>query len=310
MKNPGSKNIGASVRQRLLNKARETERPFSELLQYFAMERFLYRLSKSEYADKFVLKGALMLTAWNAPLLRPTMDIDLLGRIGNDIGAMAAIVREICARRVEPDDGLVFDAATVKAERIAEAAEYEGVRIRFRATLDAARIQMQLDVGFGDIVVPAAVATIYPTILDLPAPHLLAYSRETAIAEKFEAMVKLGELNSRMKDFFDIWLLSGSFDFDGSRLREAIEMTFKRRGTALPKPEPIALTPEFSFNPQKQAQWAGFIRRMKLHDVPSLPEIVDGLKEFLIAPMRAASKGEHFDLGWSRRQRQWRGKRA
>ena len=215
MKKPGTKNIGASVRQRLLNKARETGRPFSELLQYFAMERFLYRLSKSEYADKFVLKGALMLTAWNAPLLRPTMDIDLLGRIGNDIGAMAAIVREICAGRVEPDDGLVFDAATVQGERIAEAAEYEGVRIRFRATLDAARIQMQLDIGFGDIVVPAAVPTIYPTILDLPAPHLLAYSRETAIAEKFEAMVKLGELNSRMKDFFDIWLLSRSFDFDG-----------------------------------------------------------------------------------------------
>ena len=160
MTKSGTKNVGASVRQRLLNKARETGRPFSELLQYFAMERFLYRLSKSEYADKFVLKGALMLTAWNASLLRPTMDIDLLGRISNDIGVMAAIVREICAVRVEQDDGLVFDAATVKTERIAEAAEYEGVRIRFRATLDAARIQMQLDVGFGDVVVPAAVPTI------------------------------------------------------------------------------------------------------------------------------------------------------
>jgi len=113
-----------------------------------------------------------------------------------------------------------------------------------------------------------------------------------------------------MKDFFDIWLLSRSFDFEGPNLCEAIAKTFERRGTALPKPEPIALTPEFSANPQKQAQWAGFIRRMKLRDVPSLPEIVDGLKEFLIAPMRAASKGEHFDLGWSRKQRQWRGERA
>jgi len=149
-----------------------------------------------------------MLTAWNAPLLHPTMDIDLLGRIGNDIGAMAAIVREICAARVEPDDGLVFDAAIVKGERIAEAADYERVRIRFRASLDSARIQMQLDIGFEDVVVPSAVPTIYPTILDLPAPRLLAYSKETAVAEKFEAMVKLGELNSRMKDFFDIWLLS------------------------------------------------------------------------------------------------------
>jgi predicted nucleotidyltransferase component of viral defense system len=266
MKKPGTKNIGASVRQRLLNKARETGRPFSEILQYFAMERFLYRLSKSEYADKFVLKGALMLTAWNAPLLRPTMDIDLLGRTPNDIRAMAAIVREICAVRVEPDDGLLFDVATVKGERIAEAADYEGVRIRFRATLDAARIQMQLDIGFGDVVVPAAVPTIYPTILDLPAPHLLAYSRETAIAEKFEAMAKLGELNSRMKDFFDIWLLSRSFDFDGPILRQAIEKTFEQRGTVLPIGEPVALTAGFSGNTQKRAQWEGFIRRMKLRD--------------------------------------------
>jgi hypothetical protein len=305
MKKPGTKNVGASVRQRLLNKARETGRPFSELLQYFAMERFLYRLSKSEHADKFVLKGALMLTAWNAPLLRPTMDIDLLGATGNDIETMAAIVREICGGRIEPDDGLVFDAASVKGERIAEAAEYEGVRIRFRATLDAARIQMQLDVGFGDIVVPAAVPTIYPTILDLPAPHLLAYSRETAIAEKFEAMVKLGELNSRMKDFFDIWLLSGAFDFDGPRLCEAIEKTFKQRGTVLPDGEPVALAREFSSNPQKRAQWTGFIRRMKLRNVPSLPEIVDGLGEFLMAPMRAASMGEHLDLKWVSKEARW-----
>ena len=305
MKKPGTKNIGASVRQRLLNKARETGRPFSELLQYFAMERFLYRLSKSGYADKFVLKGALMLTAWNAPLLRPTMDIDLLGRIGNEIGAMAAIVREICAGHVEPDDGLVFDATTVEGERIAEAAEYEGVRIRFRATLDAARIQMQLDVGFGDIVVPAVVLTIYPTILDLPAPHLLAYSRETAIAEKFEAMIKLGELNSRMKDFFDIWLLSRSFDFEGPTLCEAIKKTFERRGTVLPTGEPVALTAEFSSNPQKQAQWAGFTRRMKLRDVPSLPEIVDRLREFLMPAMPAASAGENCPSKWIAGRRHW-----
>ena len=305
MKKPGTKNIGASVRQRLLNKARETGRPFSELLQYFAMERFLYRLSKSKYADKFVLKGALMLTAWNAPLLRPTMDIDLLGQIGNDIGAMAAIIREICAGRVEPDDGLVFDAATVQGEHIAEAAEYEGVRIRFRATLDAARIQMQIDVGFGDIVVPAAMLTTYPTILDLTAPRLLAYSKETAVAEKFEAMVKLGELNSRMKDFFDIWLLSRSFDFGGPTICEAIEKTFKRRGTVLPDGEPVALTAEFSGNPEKRTQWAGFIRRTKLRDVPALTTIVDDLREFLLPPMCAISSNEHFDLRWTSKDRRW-----
>jgi hypothetical protein len=302
---PGTKNVGASVRQRLLNKARETGRPFSEILQYFAMERFLYRLSKSEHADKFVLKGALMLTAWNAPLLRPTMDIDLLGQISNDLGAMVAIVRQICAKHVEPDDSLVFDPATVQAERIAEAAEYEGVRIRFRGTLDAARIQMQLDVGFGDIVVPAAVPTIFPTILELPAPHLLAYSRETAIAEKFEAMIKLGELNSRMKDFFDIWLLSRSFDFDGPTLCEAIKKTFERRGTVLPAGEPVALTAEFSSNAQKQGQWAGFIRRMNLRDVPSLAEIVDRLREFLMVPLRATFGGEDCESKWIASRRRW-----
>jgi len=305
MKKPDTKNLGASVRQRLLNKARETGRPFGEILQYFAMERFLYRLSKSGYADKFVLKGALMLTAWNAPLLRPTMDIDLLGRIGNDIAAIAVIVKEICAGRVEPDDGLVFDAATVRGERIAEAAEYEGVRVRFRATLDAARIQMQIDVGFGDIVVPAAMLTIYPTILDLPAPRLLAYSKETAVAEKFEAMVKLGELNSRMKDFFDVWLLSRSFDFNGARLCEAIEETFKRRGTVLPKGEPVALTAEFSANALKQAQWAGFIRRLMLRDLPSLPVVVDQLRQFLMPAVRAASMGEDWRFNWLAAEKEW-----
>jgi hypothetical protein len=302
---PGTKNIGASIRQRLLNKARATGRPFSELLQYFAMERFLYRLCKSEHADKFVLKGALMLTAWNAPLLRPTMDIDLLGRTADNVEAMAAIVGQICAGQVEPEDGLVFDAATVQGERIAEAAEYEGVRVRFRATLEAARIQMQLDIGFGDVVVPEAVLTTYPTILDLPAPHLLAYSKESAVAEKFEAMVKLGELNSRMKDFFDIWLLSSSFDFDGQRLCEAIEKTFKRRGTVLPDGDPVALTEDFSANPQKEAQWAGFIRRIKLRDVPTLPKIVDELRVFLSPPMRAISTGVHANLKWLAGDRKW-----
>jgi hypothetical protein len=143
------------------------------------MERYLYRLAKSVHAEKFVLKGALMLTAWNAPMLRPTMDIDLLGRGGSDIEAMVAIVKQVCVAGVEPEDGLLFDPATVQGERIAEAAEYEGVRIRFRATLDAARIQMQIDVGFGDVVVPEAALTTYPTILDLPAPHLLTYSKES-----------------------------------------------------------------------------------------------------------------------------------
>jgi predicted nucleotidyltransferase component of viral defense system len=302
------KNVAASVRQRLLNEARATGRPFSELLQYFAMERFLYRLSKSRYADKFVLKGALMLTAWKAPRLRPTMDIDLLGRTDNGVAAMIAIVKEVCAQPVDNDDGMVFEVGTVTGERIAEAAEYEGVRLRFQGTLGTARVPMQLDVGFGDIVVPAAVRMKYPTILDLPAPELLAYSKESAVAEKLEAMVKLGELNSRMKDLFDIWLLARSFDFEGAKLRDAITKTFKRRGTPIPHDVPVALTEKFAGNRQKQAQWAGFVRRIKLPDVLPLSALIEDLRAFLLPPMHAVSSRSQYDLNWVAATLEWTGK--
>lgn len=305
MTKAGVKNVAASVRQRLLNKAHATTRPFSELLQYFAMERFLYRLSKSRHADNFVLKGALMLTVWKAPLLRPTMDIDLLGRTDNSIEAMVAIVKEVCSAAVDAEDGLMFDARTVSGERIADAAEYEGVRVHFRATLGVARVPMQIDVGFGDIVIPSATRSNYPTLLDLPAPKLLTYSKESAVAEKFEAMVKLGELNSRMKDFFDIWLLSRSFDFEASQICEAIARTFERRGTPMPEREPVALTAEFAGDRQKQAQWSGFVRRMKLRDVPSLPEVVSELHMFLLPPMRAAAGRSSHDLNWVAAKREW-----
>ena len=246
-------------------KARETRRPFSELLQYFAMERFLYRLSKSRYADNFVLKGALMLTVWKAPLTRPTIDIDLLGRIENSIEIIVEVTREICRQGVEPD-GIDFDIATVEAERIAEDANYEGIRVRFRGSLDTARFIIQLDIGFGDIVIPSPEPTNYPTLLDLPAPQLRGYSRESTIAEKFEAMVKLGILNSRMKDFYDIWLILRHFNFEGPTLAEAILKTFSTRGTDV-QSEPIALTNTFAEDPAKAAQWRGFIRKNRLENV-------------------------------------------
>lgn len=253
------KNIAASVRQRLLIKARETGRPFSELLQYFAMERFLYRLSKSRFADHFVLKGALMLTVWEAPLTRPTMDIDLLGRIENNIENITKATREICQQDVDPD-GLVFDMGNINAERIAEDADDEGIRIRFRGSLDTARFVIQVDIGFGDIVIPSPETTNYPILLDFPAPRICGYSRESTIAEKFEAMVKLGILNSRMKDFFDIWLMLRQYDFEGPILAEAISKTFSTRGTSI-QSEPIALTNSFAEDIEKATQWRGFIRK-------------------------------------------------
>ena len=297
MTNRPHRDIAASVRQRLLNHARETGRPFNELLQYFAMERFLYRLSKSPYVDNFVLKGALMLTVWEAPLSRPTMDIDLLGLIDNSIEDIVAVTKNICTQEVEPD-GITFDPSGIEGERITEDADYGGVRVRFRGSLGTAHITMQLDIGFGDMVIPAVDSLEYPTILDLPAPKLRGYSKESTIAEKFEAMVKLGILNSRMKDFFDIWLMSRQFDFEGQRLAAAIEKTFSTRGTDI-QSEPIALTNSFAEDPAKIAQWRGFIRKIRLTNVPpDFGEVIEAISIFLrpIAERLAAEKP--FEATW------------
>ncbi len=206
-------NISASVRQRLLNRSKADNRSFNELLQYYAMERFLYRLSLSEHAQHYILKGALMFRTWNSPEFRPTMDIDLLGKTRNEEGNITSQIRDILAVQVEPD-GLIFDADSIRAERITEDADYEGIRVRFRGALDTAKISMQIDIGFGDPVYPQPEKAELSCMLDSPAPSLLCYSRESAIAEKIEAMIKLGTLNSRMKDFYDIWLLSRHFQFD------------------------------------------------------------------------------------------------
>ena len=296
MKRP-LKNMAASVRQRLLNKARETNRPFNELLQYFVMERFLYRLSKSRHAQKFVLKGALMLTVWEAPISRPTMDIDLLGRTDNSIDAMIAVAKDVCLQDVEPD-GLAFDPTTVEGERITQDADYEGVRLRSLAKLDTARVTLQIDVGFGDVVVPSAELTDYPTILQLPAPRIHGYSKESTIAEKFEAMVKLGNLNSRMKDFFDIRLLSGQFNFDGRTLAEAVAKTFATRGTKIPS-SPIAFTLAFAEDATKAVQWRAFIRRNRLADTPGdFAEIISTIAPFLWPIVNALAADRFFDANW------------
>jgi predicted nucleotidyltransferase component of viral defense system len=289
--------MAASVRQRLLDKARETGRPFNEVLQYFAMERFLYRLSKSPYADSFVLKGALMLTVWEAPLTRPTLDIDLLGRIDNRIETIVRVTREMCRQEVEPD-GVAFDTATIEAERIAEDADYEGIRVRFQGSLGTARIVMQLDIGFGDLVIPSPESTKYPTLLDLPAPHLRGYSRESTIAEKFEATVKLGILNSRMKDFFDLWLMSRQFDFDGATLAEAILKTFSTRGTKI-QAEPIALTDAFAKDATKAAQWRGFLRKNRLSEAPKdLTKVIMSVGAFLRPISESLAAGHVFKSIW------------
>ena len=290
------RNIPASIRQRLLNRAKTSNRPFNELLQYFAMERFLYRLSKSTHADKFILKGALMLRLWQSPEARPTMDIDMLGRTGNEETAIAAQVRDILSSEVEPD-GLIFDASTIQTERISEDADYEGIRVRFTGELDAARVNMRLDIGFGDIVVPDPEVSELPTVLDIPAPKLLCYSRESAIAEKFQAMLKLGELNSRMKDFYDIWLLSRHFDFAGDILREAIRRTLERRGTDTPS-EIVPFSDDFA--EMKQVQWVAFRRRVGHEQAPvHLAEVVAMVRDFLLPIVTLLHSGGPTGMRWT-----------
>lgn len=293
-----SKNLPASVRQRLANKAQESGRPFQEVLQYFAMERFLYRLSRSPHADKFVLKGALMFTAWGGPSSRPTKDIDFLARMDNKVEAVVAVMREVCGQEAEPD-GLVFDTESVAGEAIKEDADYSGVRVTFLVTLQNARMSMQIDMGFGDVVTPAAAPTTYPVLLDFEAPRLLGYPRETVVAEKFEAMTKLGLLNSRMKDFYDLWVLRQRFDFDGITLATAIRRTFANRGTAAVG-QPTALTPTFGGDAAKQTQWQGFLRKTRLDDVPtSLQSVIDELVLFLVPVAKAVETGSTFNRVWT-----------
>jgi hypothetical protein len=272
-------NISASIHQRLLNKAKEESRPFNELAQYFAIERFLYRLSESVHSERFILKGALMLRAWQSSEIRPTKDIDLLGKTKNDESNIIELITEVIATEVEPD-GLVYDPTSIKVEQITEDADYEGIRIRLISHLGNMRINIQIDIGFGDVVHPEPELIEIPVILDLPTPKIYGYSRESSIAEKFNAMVELGELNSRMKDFYDIWLLSRQYQFDNQILADAIGLTFTTRKSEIPK-EVEAFSERFI--ELKQIQWIAFHKRIRNDQIPTdFKEIVYQVRDFLL----------------------------
>lgn len=275
-------NIAASVRQRLLNLARGRNEDFGLLLTKYALERILYRISQSPYQAIFVLKGALLFELWTDQRYRPTRDADFLSEGENDPARFQAIFKEICTISV-PDDGLVFDPETVTAQRIKEDADYEGVRINFLGFLEKARIPMQIDIGFGDAVTPGAVESTFPVILNGPAPVLLVYPKETVVAEKFEAMVKLGIANSRMKDFHDLRTLADLFAFEGEVLSDAITRTFERRKTAIPATAPpTVFTPEFFEDEAKKSQWSAFITKNKSYVPPiSLQEVVATIQRFV-----------------------------
>lgn len=226
-----------------------------------------------------------MLRVWQAPESRPTMDIDMLGITNNDAHAIIIQIIEMLEVSV-PDDGMVFDVTSLQAEPITHEADYQGVRVRFTGILDKAVIKLQVDIGFGDLIHPAAMLAYFPTLLEFPQPELLCYSRESAIAEKFEAMIKLGVLNSRMKDFYDIWLLARLYDFELGELYSAIEKTFCQRGTPLPLVWPFG---DDAFAGNKQVQWLAFHKRLQQAHVPTqFVEVLHFIEQFLSPVCKSA----------------------
>lgn len=291
------KDLSSSVRERLYAQAKEAGRPFGELLQYFAMERFLYRLGQSQYRDSLILKGALMFTVWKTPRSRATRDIDFLGRMDNSLESLLPVIKELCIMKVEPD-GILFNPESIEADRIKEDAVYEGIRFRFTAHLGHARVPMQIDIGFGDPVIPGPVKVVYPVLLDMPSPHLKGYPPETIISEKVEAMVKLGILNSRMKDFYDLSILANQSDFDGRTLSRAIHETFTNRKTEMTI-EPEALSEGFASDPGKNRQWKAFLKRSRLESAPKeLREVLSTLRSFLVPILECCAREEHCNFLW------------
>ena len=273
------RDVGTSVRARLLTLARQKGQAFDLLLTRYANERLLHRLSLSPHRSQFVLKGAMLMTTWFDDPHRPTRDVDFLGYGDSAPDAMLVTFREICA--IEVNDGMVFDIDALRVELIREEIEYGGLRLRTTGTLAGARITVTIDIGFGDAIEPGLDEVNLPVLLDLPQPRLRVYARETVIAEKFQAMVMLGLANSRMKDFYDVWILSRSYEFDDDRLPRAIAATFERRGTAIPLEAPVALTQAFAFDSSKQQQWAAFVRDLAI-GIPALDTVVTDLAAFLM----------------------------
>lgn len=300
MKGDKPKNLAASVRARLLNHARESKDELQLVLMRFGLERLLYRLSQSEHTGEFVVKGAMLFLVWTGEAHRSTKDLDLLALKSASIPHLEAVFRRVAEIAVE-DDGLVFLRDTVTAETIRENDIYQGVRVSIEARLGNARIPLQVDIGFGDAVTPKAGKIVFPTLLEFPAPKVAAYPKETAIAEKFEIMVKLGVANSRMKDYFDIWTLCREFDFDGEVLSAAIRATFRRRKTALPAEFPVALSQEFYDEPTKQRQWEAFTKRGRLKVAETdLAKVVAVIRQFLGPAANAAANDLVFKKQWSK----------
>ena len=285
--NPANPNVAASVRARLLNVAKAQGVDFNQVLVRFALERILYRMTQSQHADRFLLKGALLFTLWYDMPHRATRDADLLGFGASDLASVAETFRDIAA--VAVDDGIAFDPASVTVEEIRKEAGYGGVRVIIAGELAKARCKTQIDVGFGDAVTPAPVDSVYPVLLDdLPAPKLRAYPTYTVIAEKLHAIALLGMTNSRLKDYFDLSVLLERETLDTDLLAQAIKATFERRGMSVPDAVPIGLTDEFAHDSSRQSLWRAFLKKNEL-PLEHLPAIVDRLRSALAPALNRAA---------------------
>lgn len=289
--------IGASVRDRLLRLARDRGEDFQLVLLRYANERLLYRLATSKHGSRFVLKGAALFTLWTGTPHRATRDLDLLGFGEATESHILAVFNEVLATLVE-DDGVRFDASTLEVGQIREGQEYGGIRAEILARIASAQVRLQVDIGFGDAITPAAVEIEFPALLDFQAPRLHAYPPETVVAEKVEAMVQLGMANSRMKDFYDVALLSRIFEFDGEILARAIRATFDRRKTPIPAALPVALTSEFAEDASKKGQWSGFVRKSGAQDAGTLADVIASIVMFVELPLRSATSGDAITGHW------------
>ena len=304
MKEP-VKNIPASILARLRNQTEEMNRPFAEVLQYYAMERFLYRLSKTKYADKFILKGGLLFYVWNISLRRPTRDIDFRGYVSGGSKTLLKIIHEVIEVS-SPEDGLIFDSQFVSVEETQIDADYQGIRVKLIARLERTRVPVQIDIGFSDELTSKAESIEYPNILtDLEAVHMKGYPKETVVAEKFHAMIRHGDLNSRMKDYYDLWLISETFDFEGKSLRKAIETTFKNRDTDLPSERPVSLSLKFAS--ANNIRWNNFLEKMNIETTESadFANIIEQVWKFIEHPLQSAITQKPSSRKWTP-QKGWR----
>lgn len=298
------KNKTASIKAKLLNIAKSENIDFDAVLLRYFQERFLYRLSISKYSKYFVLKGGLLLICLNIPETRPTIDIDFLAEhVKNDTDELEHIIKNIS--ELTCNDGVQFDPLSIKSERIKENADYEGIRIKIYAFLGKARKRLQMDIAFGDVFIPKPELMEFPALLEEQPPKINVYSIESVISEKLEAMVKLSIVNSRMKDFYDIYTLSLSHDFNSKKLKEAIESTFTKRKTLIPD-NSLIFKPEFYNDKERQKQWTAFLRKARLKETTQeFNEVMKRITDFIKPIIVSIKKKTKIDKNWNHEQGYW-----